>query len=172
MKHSPSILKNHFHPPRRRAGRGRMPARAGGGGDRRDTETIHRVTLARGFWMARTEVTQAQWKSVMGNNPATPANKGRNNPVENVSWHDALQFCLEAGHGLQLPTEAQTCPNGARTSSPPIPPATRRIPPAPTPAPNASSAAAPRSATPRIAAPPLATALPPCVNTSPSASAP
>ena len=60
----------------------------------------HPVVISRGFWMARTEVTQAQWKSVMGNNPSE--HKGDNLPVENVSWDDCAEFCRKAG--LELPT--------------------------------------------------------------------
>ena len=63
----------------------------------------HQVTLAKGFWMGKTEVTQAQWKSVMGNNPSDY--KGDDLPVENVSWNDCQKFCEKMG--LQLPTEAQ-----------------------------------------------------------------
>ena len=72
---------------------------------RKDNETQHRVTLTKGFWMAKTPVTQAQWGSVMGNNPAKF--KGQDRPVECVSWGDCIEFCRKAGQGLQLPTEAQ-----------------------------------------------------------------
>ncbi|RLC00552.1 MAG: hypothetical protein DRI57_32155 [Deltaproteobacteria bacterium] len=37
---------------------------------RYDNETLHRVTLTRGFYMQTTQVTQRQWKAVMGNNPS------------------------------------------------------------------------------------------------------
>jgi formylglycine-generating enzyme required for sulfatase activity len=37
---------------------------------REDNETQHRVTLTKGFWMAKTETSQAQWESVMGTNVA------------------------------------------------------------------------------------------------------
>ena len=41
------------------------------------------VTIRRGFWMGKFEVTQAQWKAVMG---AAPSDfKGPNRPVEQVS---------------------------------------------------------------------------------------
>ena len=75
----------------------------------RDTDEMpHRVTLTKGFWMAKTPVTQRQWKSVMGDNPSRF--KGDDLPVENVSWNDCQEFCRrcrEAGVDLRLPTEAQ-----------------------------------------------------------------
>ncbi len=74
-----------------------------GSNDGDDDETPHQVTLTKGFWMGKTEVTQAQWESVMGNNPSRF--EGDNRPVENVRWNDAQQFCQKTG--LQLPTEAQ-----------------------------------------------------------------
>ncbi len=66
-------------------------------------ETQHQVTLTKGFWMGKTEVTQAQWKSVMGYNPSR--NEGDNLPVDMVNWHECQKFCEMLG--LQLPTEAQ-----------------------------------------------------------------
>lgn len=74
------------------------------GSDKGDRdETPHPVTLTKGFWMGKTEVTQAQWKSVMGHNPSY--DKGDDRPVEMVSWDDCQEFCKNTG--LQLPTEAQ-----------------------------------------------------------------
>ena len=67
------------------------------------------VRLNRGFWMAETEVTQAQWRSVMGTDPSHF--KGDTLPVENVSWNDAVEFCRKlsssTGLSVSLPTEAQ-----------------------------------------------------------------
>jgi formylglycine-generating enzyme required for sulfatase activity len=83
------------------------------------------VTLTRGFWLGRTEVTQAQWAAVARHLPVyrdTPLPStfpGLERPVENVSWDMAVQFCqklteleaaagrLPAGHAYDLPTEAQ-----------------------------------------------------------------
>jgi formylglycine-generating enzyme required for sulfatase activity len=69
--------------------------------------------LSKGFWMGKTQVTQAQWQAVMGNNPSQF--KGANRPVECVSWYDAKEFLERAnsligntnGERLALPTEAQ-----------------------------------------------------------------
>ena len=52
---------------------------------------MHRVTLSEGYHLGATEVTQAQWESVMGSNPSKF--KGRDLPVEQVSWEDAMSFC-------------------------------------------------------------------------------
>lgn len=68
----------------------------------------HQVKLD-GFWMGKYEMTQAQYESVMGNNPSNF--KGSNLPVESVSWNDAVSFCERFGakYGAQvrLPTEAE-----------------------------------------------------------------
>lgn len=65
---------------------------------------------ARGFWMARCETTQAQWRAVMGANPS--AFPGEARPVENVSWLDVQAFLLKLrqrtrieGWEARLPTE-------------------------------------------------------------------
>lgn len=68
-----------------------------------DERPVNEVTLTKGFWIAKTEVTQAQWKSVMGNNPSYA--EGANLPVEEVSWYDCQEFCGKTG--LSLPTEAE-----------------------------------------------------------------
>jgi len=73
------------------------------------------VTITKPFWLGETEITQAQWQSVMGNNPSVF--KGEDLPVESVSWNDAIAFCeklnqeygntLPPGYHYTLPTEAQ-----------------------------------------------------------------
>jgi hypothetical protein len=86
----------------------------GGEQGRSDNETQHRVTITKGFWMAKTETTQAQWRTVMGNNPSSF--KGDDLPVESVSWNDIAGpggFIEKAnqsggvGGRFSLPTEAQ-----------------------------------------------------------------
>ena len=65
------------------------------------------------YYIGKYEVTQAQWKAVMGNNPAHF--KGADRPVECVSWDNAMHFCDElndmglapAGYEFSLPTRAQ-----------------------------------------------------------------
>ena len=78
---------------------------------REEDETQHRVTLTKGFWIGRYEVTQGQWKSVMGDNPSEESHlasvKGDDRPVMEVSWEDCQHFLKKAGLGLRLPTEAE-----------------------------------------------------------------
>ena len=47
-----------------------------------DEKPVHRVTVS-DFYIGKYEVTQKEWKEVMGNNPSY--NKGDNLPVEQVS---------------------------------------------------------------------------------------
>jgi formylglycine-generating enzyme required for sulfatase activity len=97
-------------------------------------ETQHRVKLSKSFLMATTEVTQKQWRSVMGSNPSEKDYKGvsligNTLPVQNVSWEDAVKFANalskkeglraayrisgksvswnKSANGYRLPTEAE-----------------------------------------------------------------
>ncbi len=71
------------------------------------------VIISQPFWLAKTEVTQTQWESVMGTNPSYF--KGPNLPVENVNWMAVQAFIaklnakqiLPSGWKFDLPTEAQ-----------------------------------------------------------------
>ena len=69
----------------------------------------HCVTLTKGFWMGKYQVTQRQWESVMGENPAKF--KGADRPVEQVSWEDCQRFIRRINDvgkiEVSLPTEAQ-----------------------------------------------------------------
>ncbi len=58
----------------------------------KDEGLQHKVKLTKGFWMLRTEVTQAQYKAIMGKNPSKMKQCGEKCPVEHVSWEDALRF--------------------------------------------------------------------------------
>ena len=88
-------------------------------------ETQHHVTLTKGYWLGETEVTQAQWESVMGDNPSRF--KGASRPVENVSWEDCQEFIAKVnrearrqfGGDPRLPTEAEweyACRAGTQTA--------------------------------------------------------
>jgi formylglycine-generating enzyme required for sulfatase activity len=67
----------------------------------------HAVTLTNAFYLGRYEVTQAQWLTAMGSNPAYHQGfvDSMNRPVEQVTWDRIQQFCAETG--LRLPTEAE-----------------------------------------------------------------
>jgi formylglycine-generating enzyme required for sulfatase activity len=65
------------------------------------------VTLTKGFWMAKTEVTQAQWRAVMGNNPSHF--KGYDLPVEDVSWDDAQEFIKKVNGSGEIPEGGKVC---------------------------------------------------------------
>jgi len=91
-----------------------------------DEKPVHRVTVS-SFYLSATEVTQAQYKMVMGTNPSRF--KGDELPVESVTWFDAVTYCnklsiLEkrtpayvingtnvtwnkSNNGYRLPTEAE-----------------------------------------------------------------
>ncbi len=56
-----------------------------------DESPVHSVTLS-AFLMGETEVTQAQWQTVMGSNPSYFSSCAQC-PVEQVSWYDAVVFC-------------------------------------------------------------------------------
>jgi formylglycine-generating enzyme required for sulfatase activity len=73
-----------------------------------DEKPAHYVTVS-SFHIGKYEVTQAQWKLLMGSNPS--GFQGDNRPVENVSWDDAQAFIrklnAETGKNYRLPTEAE-----------------------------------------------------------------
>jgi len=55
-----------------------------------EDETVHTVTVS-DFYISRYEVTQAEYQSVMGENPSTFS--GDDLPVESISWADAVRYC-------------------------------------------------------------------------------
>jgi formylglycine-generating enzyme required for sulfatase activity len=101
--------------------------------ERRSDETQVDVTLTKGFWMGKYEVTQGQWQKLMGAF-MQPQNKGAGDdyPVYWVSYIEAEEFCrklteqarvagtLPAGWEFRLPTEAQweyACRAGTTTAT-------------------------------------------------------
>ncbi len=73
-----------------------------------ETEFVRGKFKTQGFWLARYEVTQFQWESVMGKNPSYF--KGGNLPVETVGWNDCQDFikkCNVSSLNVQLPHEDQ-----------------------------------------------------------------
>ncbi|MHC4199285.1 MAG: formylglycine-generating enzyme family protein, partial [Planctomycetota bacterium] len=70
----------------------------------------HSVTITKGFYLGKYEVTQEQFEVVMGKNPSR-STRDPNCPVDNVSWHDANGFCKKVaektGRKVRLPTEAE-----------------------------------------------------------------
>ncbi|MEO5331509.1 MAG: SUMF1/EgtB/PvdO family nonheme iron enzyme [Magnetococcus sp. YQC-5] len=80
----------------------------------------HTVTVE-GFEIGQYEVTQGQWKSVMGANPSHFSSCGDLCPVEQVSWEDVQKFIKKLnglGQGsYRMPTEAEwefACRSGGR----------------------------------------------------------
>jgi formylglycine-generating enzyme required for sulfatase activity len=75
-----------------------------------DQGPVHRITISRAFELQTTEVTQAQWRAVMGNDPSHF--RGDDLPVEQVSWDDVQVFIrrlnkLDPQRRYRLPTEAE-----------------------------------------------------------------
>ena len=76
------------------------------------------VTISRGFWMGKYEVTQAEYLAVMDSNPSYFTGDS-NRPVETVSWLDATEYCarltqreqaagrIATNSVYRLPTEAE-----------------------------------------------------------------
>lgn len=73
-----------------------------------DQKPTHRVTLD-DYYIGETLVTQALWRAVMGDNPAS--RKGESLPVDRVSWNECQEFIKRinkiTGITFSLPTEAQ-----------------------------------------------------------------
>jgi formylglycine-generating enzyme required for sulfatase activity len=75
--------------------------------------TAHRITIPKPIAMGKFEVTQAEWRAVMGSNPPELkfTNCGDTCPVENVSWNDVQEFIqklnAKTGKQYRLPTEAE-----------------------------------------------------------------
>lgn len=88
-----------------------------------DTEgPVHNVTIEESYYLGKYEVTQKQWREVMGNNPSKY--KDDDLPVEHVSWNDAQDFIkklneMEGTDKYRLPSEAEweyACRAGTTTA--------------------------------------------------------
>lgn len=87
-----------------------MGCHSGNDGECEDNEKPVRNVRLDGFWIGKYEVTQGQWKRVMGFNPSM-FKKGDNYPVERVSWNDVQEFIRKlnarSSAKFRLPSEAQ-----------------------------------------------------------------
>jgi formylglycine-generating enzyme required for sulfatase activity len=81
-----------------------------GSNERSAEEPIHSVNI-KSFALGKFEVTQGQWKAVMGSNPSKFSNCGDNCPVEQVNWNDVQQYIQKlnqkTGQSYRLPSEAE-----------------------------------------------------------------
>ena len=98
--------------------------------DRYSDERQHTVRISKDFYISKYEVTQGEYRSIMGTNPSdTDGGLGNNNPVNRVSWYDAVEYCNKrseregltpaytingnnvtwnkTANGYRLPTEAE-----------------------------------------------------------------
>ena len=80
--------------------------------DHEEDETLHQVTISQPFYLGKYEVTQAQWRAVMGDNPSFFRNCGDTCPVEGMSWEEVETFIAELNARTgettyRLPTEAE-----------------------------------------------------------------
>lgn len=92
-----------------------------------DEKPQHKVTISKAFYMQTTEVTQAQWKAVMGTEPwkgplSGEVKEGANYPASCLSWDSTVLFCKKLsemeGKTYRLPTEAEweyACRAGTKT---------------------------------------------------------
>ncbi|MGH9833554.1 MAG: formylglycine-generating enzyme family protein [Blastocatellia bacterium] len=101
--------------------------------EHRPDETQVEVRLTKGFWMGKYEVTQGQWKRLVGEFPGKqPTGEGDDFPLVEVNYAEAEDFCkrlTEQGHKsgalpkdweFRLPTEAQweyACRAGTTTAT-------------------------------------------------------
>ena len=81
----------------------------------------HKHEISKGFWISKYEITQKQYKAIMGKNPSHF--QGDDLPVDSISWNDAKNFIKKlnskGGGHFRLPTEAEweyACRAGSETA--------------------------------------------------------
>ncbi|MCK5542081.1 MAG: formylglycine-generating enzyme family protein, partial [Desulfobacterales bacterium] len=87
-------------------------------------EKEHTVRISKSFYMQETEVTQGQWKKLVGFNPSSSKILNKNYPVDTVSWDQCIEFIkvlngFEKTNKYRLPTEAEweyACRAGTATA--------------------------------------------------------
>jgi len=76
-----------------------------------DEMPVHWIEFRRGFWMAKTEITNAQYERFDKDHERHEYSKGDDTPVVEVSWQDAKDYCAwlteKAGRPIRLPSEAE-----------------------------------------------------------------
>ncbi|HOD49409.1 MAG TPA: formylglycine-generating enzyme family protein [Candidatus Hydrogenedentes bacterium] len=89
--------------------------------DRYEDEVQHQVAIPEGFWLGKTQVSQAQWKAVTRSHPSEF--QGNHLPVECVNWNDCRGFIqklnAQSEGVFRLPTEAEweyACRAGTTTA--------------------------------------------------------
>jgi formylglycine-generating enzyme required for sulfatase activity len=83
---------------------------------RNPDETLHDVTITRSFLMGRYEVTQQEWRIVMGTSPSTFSGCGPKCPVESVTYEEVQQFIQKLNDKARAAStlaRASTAPTGA-----------------------------------------------------------
>lgn len=72
---------------------------------------VHKVTLTKNYYIGKTEVTQALWEAVMGENHIPSKYKGAYKPIYDITWNDCVSFLSKlntlTGLNFRLPTEAE-----------------------------------------------------------------
>ncbi|MCA1626236.1 MAG: formylglycine-generating enzyme family protein [Acidobacteria bacterium] len=89
-----------------------MGAKADELGSLQNEKPQHKIKINQEFYIGKYEVTQKQWKAVMGNNPSAYNKCGEDCPVDSTSWNDAQKFIKKlneknGGYNYRLPSEAE-----------------------------------------------------------------